>query len=455
MNSQNRDKIAIINAQIVTVDECASIVDNGSLIVGFDGAIRAISQGKVAHNATKVIDARGAIVMPGLINAHTHLGMTLFRGLGDDMNLEDFLARLMPAEIKVLNYAAVHAGTELAALESLLGGITTSLDMYYIPDAAIAVAKSSSMRIQTGPNFLESDGPEPLTFTDRLSWAKKWLAASRDYTGSTGWVAPHSTYLLDERQLRTLGNLASEYKARVHVHAAETVGEMRLVANRHKGRTPIQVLADTNLLSRGVLAHGVHLSDEDMALIADNSATVVHCPASNFKLASGVARILDMQKAGVNIALGTDGPASGNDIDLWIAIRLAGYMQKTIANNPLVLPAVDLVRMATINGAKALHLEHIIGSLEVGKRADLIVLDADSPSLTPSFDPHTTITTCVTRADVRHVVVDGQVIVRDRECLTIDRQLAISKVRNLGRQVLASVGETKQVNRITVGGNDR
>ena len=441
MTVTSKDKIAIVNAQIVTVDKDSSIIENGSLVVGADGTIRAIAPGNITHNATEVIDARGAIVMPGLINSHTHLGMTLFRGLGDDMSLEDFLARLQPAEVKVLNYAAVHAGTELAALESLLGGITTSLDMYYLPDAALEVANSSLMRIQTGPNFLESDGPEPLKFADRLSWAKKWLAAPRDSVGSTGWVAPHSTYLLDEKQLCTLAELASEFEARIHVHAAETVGEMQLVAKRHGGRTPIQVLADTKLLRRSVLAHGVHLSDDDIALIASNSATVVHCPASNFKLASGVARILDLQRAGVNIALGTDGPASGNDLDLWIAIRLAGYMQKTVAKDPSVLPAVDLVRMATINGAKALQLDHIIGSLEVGKRADLIVLDADSPSLTPSFEPHTTIATCVTRADVRHVLVDGQIVVRDRECLTIDRKSAISKVRALGKQVLASVNK--------------
>jgi len=441
MTVTSKDKIAIVNAQIVTVDKDSSIIENGSLVVGADGTIRAIAPGNITHNATEVIDARGAIVMPGLINSHTHLGMTLFRGLGDDMSLEDFLARLQPAEVKVLNYAAVHAGTELAALESLLGGITTSLDMYFLPDAALEVANSSLMRIQTGPNFLESDGPEPLKFADRLSWAKKWLTAPRDSAGSTGWVAPHSTYLLDEKQLCTLAELASEFEARIHVHAAETVGEMQLVAKRHGGRTPIQVLADTKLLRRSVLAHGVHLSDDDIALIASNSATVVHCPASNFKLASGVARILDLQRAGVNIALGTDGPASGNDIDLWIAIRLAGYMQKTVAKDPSVLPAVDLVRMATINGAKALQLDHIIGSLEVGKRADLIVLDADSPSLTPSFEPHTTIATCVTRADVRHVLVDGQIVVRDRECLTIDRKSAISKVRALGKQVLASVNK--------------
>ncbi len=439
MSANTQDRIAIINAQIVTVDKSASVIENGSLVIGDDGSIRAISPTSIANNASETIDANGAIVMPGLINTHTHLGMTLFRGLGDDMSLEDFLARLMPAEVRVLNYEAVHSGTELAALESLLGGITTSLDMYYLPDAALAVAKSSGMRLQTGPNFLESDGPEPLKFTDRLKWAAQWLEAPRDTIGTTGWVAPHSTYLLSEEQLRVLADLAARFEARIHVHASETVGEMQLVAKRHGGRTPIQVLDDTKLLRRAVLAHGVHLSDHDIELIAQNSATVVHCPASNFKLASGVARILDLQRAGVNVALGTDGPASGNDIDLWIAIRLAGYMQKTFAKDPAVLPAVELVRMATINGARALQLDHMIGSLEVGKRADIIVLDADSPSLMPNFDPHTTIATCVTRADVRHVIVDGNIVVRDRKCLTIDHKTAVNKVKLLGKQVLASI----------------
>ena len=439
MSTNVQDQVVITNAQIVTVDKSASVIENGSLVVGGDGSIRAISSTPIANNATETIDARGAIVMPGLINAHTHLGMTLFRGLGDDMSLEDFLARLMPAEVRVLNYDAVHAGTELAALESLLGGITTSLDMYYLPDAAVEVAKSSGLRLQTGPTFLESDGPEPLKFADRLKWATKWLEAPRDTIGTTGWVAPHSTYLLGEDQLRTLADLTAKFEARVHVHASETVGEMQLVAKRHGSRTPIQVLSDTNLLRRSVLAHGIHLSDDDIKLIAQNSATVVHCPASNFKLASGIARILDLQRAGVNIALGTDGPASGNDIDLWIAIRLAGYMQKTNAENPAVLPSIEIVRMATINGARALQLDHMIGSLEVGKRADLIVLDADSPSLTPNFDPHTTIATCVTRADVLHVLVDGNIVVRDRKCLTIDHKSAVNKVKSLGKQVLASV----------------
>jgi 5-methylthioadenosine/S-adenosylhomocysteine deaminase len=383
-----------------------------------------------------------------MINAHTHMGMTLFRGLGDDMNLEDFLGRLMPAEIAVLSHDAVVVGTELAALESLLGGITTALDMYYLPDAALEVAARSGMRIHCGPNLLESDGPEPLPFAQRMKWANEWLTNSvkreQEFSlpngfDSLNWLSPHSTYLLGEDHLNQIAALAKQHGAHIHVHAAETVGEMSLVSKRHNGRTPIKVLADTQLLANAVLAHGVHLDDTDIAMIAQHGATVTHCPASNYKLASGTARIVDLHKQGVNVALGTDGPASGNDLDLWLAMRLAGYVQKTAASDPTVLPALDVLRMATINGAKALHIDHLVGSLEVGKYADIVVLDAFSPSLTPVFDPHVAIVAAAGRGDVCHVVVHGQVVVRDRMALTIDARAVVERANKLTPAILASV----------------
>jgi 5-methylthioadenosine/S-adenosylhomocysteine deaminase len=383
-----------------------------------------------------------------MINAHTHLGMTLFRGLGDDMNLEDFLGRLMPAEIAVLSHDAVVAGTELAALESLLGGITTALDMYYLPDAALEVAARSGMRIHCGPNLLESDGPEPLPFAQRMKWANEWLTDSvkreQEFSlpngfDSLNWLSPHSTYLLGEDHLNQISALAKQHGAHIHVHASETVGEMSLVSKRHNGRSPIKVLADTQLLANAVLAHGVHLDDTDIAMIAQHGATVTHCPASNYKLASGTARIVELHQQGVNVALGTDGPASGNDLDLWLAMRLAGYVQKTAASDPTVLPALDVLRMATINGAKALHIDHLVGSLEVGKYADIVVLDAFSPSLTPVFDPHVAIVAAAGRGDVCHVVVHGQVVVRDRMALTIDAHAVVERANKLTPAILASV----------------
>ena len=446
--STPQDLLAITNARVVTVDPVGTIVDNATIVVGVDRKIRAIATGTLAHNAPAVIDAKGGIVMPGMINAHTHMGMTLFRGLGDDMNLEDFLGRLMPAEIAVLSHDAVVAGTELAALESLLGGITTALDMYYLPDAAIDVAARSGMRIHCGPNLLESDGPEPLPFDKRMAWANEWLADApkreQEFSlpigfDSLNWLSPHSTYLLGEDHLNQISALAKQHGAHIHVHASETVGEMSLVSKRHNGRTPIKVLADTDLLSNAVLAHGVHLNDTDISLIAQHGATVTHCPASNYKLASGTARIVELHKQGVNAALGTDGPASGNDIDMWLAMRLAGYVQKTAASDPTVLPAFDVLRMATINGAKALHIDHLVGSLEVGKYADLVVLDAFSPSLTPVFDPHVAIVAAAGRGDVCHVIVHGQVVVRDRKTLNINAPAVVDRVNKLTPAILASV----------------
>jgi 5-methylthioadenosine/S-adenosylhomocysteine deaminase len=425
-----------------------TIVNDATIVVGADRKIRAIAAGALDHTAPTVIDAKGGIVMPGMVNAHTHMGMTLFRGLGDDMNLEDFLGRLMPAEIAVLSHDAVVAGTELAALESLLGGITTALDMYYLPDAALEVAARSGMRIHCGPNLLESDGPEPLPIAKRMAWANEWLTDSKKREqelslpngfDSLNWLSPHSTYLLGEEHLNQISALAKQHGAHIHVHAAETVGEMSLVSKRHNGRTPIQVLADTQLLTNAVLAHGVHLNDTDIAMIAQHGASVTHCPASNYKLASGTARIVELHKQGVNVALGTDGPASGNDIDLWLAMRLAGYVQKTATSDPTVLPALDVLRMATINGAKALHIDHLVGSLEVGKYADLVVLDAFSPSLTPVFDPHVAVVAAAGRGDVCHVVVHGQIAVRDRKALNINAAAVVDRVNKLTPVILASV----------------
>jgi 5-methylthioadenosine/S-adenosylhomocysteine deaminase len=436
------DRLAIVNATAIVADDAATVVRDATLIVAADGAIRSLGRGAASHDAVEVIDARGGIILPGLINAHTHLAMTLFRGLADDVRLEDFLARLMPAEFAVLSPEAVAAGTRLAALESLRGGITTALDMYYLPESIVEVAHDTKMRIHTGPTLLEFDGPERLGFDARLEWSKRWLDRARLANDSASlWLGPHSTYLMGEDHLRRTASLAAEFGARIHVHAAETVGEMRQVAERHDGKSPIDVLRDTDLLQNAVLAHGVHLSDGDIAAIAEAGATVVHCPASNYKLASGFARIVDLMRAGVNVALGTDGPASGNDLDLWLAMRLAGYGQKNLASDPTVLPAHSIVQMATRNGARALGIEHLVGSLEVGKRADVIVLDADSPALTPAFDPHVAVVAAAGRGDVQHVIIDGEVVVRDRTPLTIDVASTLQTAQRFAETVRSSVGQ--------------
>jgi 5-methylthioadenosine/S-adenosylhomocysteine deaminase len=376
--------------------------------------------------------------MPGMINAHTHLAMTMFRGLADDRDLAGFLDRLLPAEAAVLDDRTVEVATRAAVAECIGAGITSALDMYFFPEAARRVSDESGFRLHNGPVFIEFPGPDARPFDQRLDWADAYLHTTCAF-GSATWVQPHSTYLLDQSQLRDIAELATRHDARIHVHACETRIEIDQVRARHD-RTPIEVLAEVGLLTdRTVLAHGVHLCDGDIALIAASRASVTHCPASNFKLASGIARVPELLATGVNVPLGTDGPASGNDLDLWMAMRLAAYVHKVHSDDPTVLRAAEVVAMATINGAVALGIDDQVGSLEVGKRADVVVLDARSPALTPMFDPHSAIAYAAGRADVRSVIIDGRVVLDERVHTTIDLDHAVAGLRALRPQVLDAV----------------
>ena len=337
----------------------------------------------------------------------------------------------------MLSEQSVAIGTALAVAECLRAGITTALDMYFFPEAAAAVADPTGFQLLSGPVFIEFPGADHRRFDDRMAWARELLTATPP---GRRFVCPHSTYLLAEDQLRAIGDLVAELGARVHVHACETSAELAQVAARHGGRTPIEVLRDTGLLTSGtVLAHGVHLTDADIALIAEAHAAVAHCPASNLKLASGFARITDLHAAEVTVALGTDGAASANDLDPFLAMRLAGYPQ-TALHGAGAVTAHEVVAMATINGAAALGIADETGSLEPGKRADIVVLDAASPALTPCYDPVSTLAYAASRGDVRWVVAGGRLAVDDRIVTAVDLDGALSAMRDLAPQVLAAAG---------------
>ena len=427
--------LAVVDATVVTMDSAGTVVHGGTVLVDGDTitAVAAPNADDPPPSARRVIDARGAIVVPGLVNAHAHLAMTMFRGLADDVDLDGFLARLLPAEGALLSPATVTAGVRLAIAESLRAGITTALDMYFFPEAAADVAADTGFDLRGGPVFVEFPGADHRRFDARLTWAAELLAST---PSGRRWVCPHSTYLLDEPQLRAVGELASTQGARVHVHACETVAELAAVRERH-GRTPIEVLGDTGLLGPGtVLAHGVHLDDHDIELIAASGATVSHCPASNQKLASGFARIPDLLAAGVPVALGTDGAASANDLDPWLAMRLTAYPQAA-RHGVGTLTAADVLAMTTIGGSRAAG-DPSIGSIEVGTRADLVVLDASSPALTPSYDAVSTAAYAASRADVRWVVAGGRIVVDDRVLTTIDVDATIAEVVALQPSVVSA-----------------
>jgi len=429
--------LVVTNATVVTMDAARTVHPRGDVVINGDTIASVGPTDTDPPPASIVIDAAGGLALPGLVNAHTHLAMTMFRGLADDLDLDGFLGRLMPAEGAVLSEQSVAAGTALAVAECLRAGITTALDMYFFPEVASAVAASTGFHLLSGPVFVEFPGADRRPFDVRMRWARELLG---DTAPGDRFVCPHSAYLLSEDQLRAVGALAAEVGAGVHVHACETNAELAQVATRHDGRTPIEVLRDTGLLGpRTVLAHGVHVTDADIALIAEAGAAIAHCPASNLKLASGFARITDLHTAGVTVSLGTDGAASANDLDPFLAMRLAAYPQSAL-HGAGALTADQVVAMATINGAAALGIADRTGSLEPGKRADVVVLDAASPALTPSYDPVSTLAYAASRADVRWVVAGGRVAVDDRVLRTVDVRAAVQAVRDLAPYVLAAAG---------------
>ncbi len=415
----------VTNATVVTVDSADRVLVNAAIRIEHGVITELGPVASVNHDAQGLIDARGAIVMPGMINAHAHLAMTMLRGVADGTDLDGFLATVLPIEGALLSPEFVRTGTELAAIECLRAGITSALDMYFFPEDALAAALQTGLRLHTGPVFIQFPGVDARPWETRMQWAAEWFLRPPASAGSTRWAQPHSTYLVTEAQLRELAALVDDTGVRVHVHAAETRAEVAQVAELHGGRSPIQVLADVGLLhDRVVLAHAVHLTDADIVLIAQAGAHVAHNPASNAKLASGLAPVRRLLDAGVNIALGTDGSASANDLDLWMAMRLASFLASMVTGDPLSISAREVVRMATINGAKALGVDSQLGSIEVGKRADLVALDAESPSSTPSYDPYGTLAFSTTRAEVHTVMVGGELVVSDGRVLNVPDGLA-------------------------------
>ena len=423
-------RTAITNATIVTVDANDSVIHGGTIVISDDTIAEVLPAGVAPMSAIDhTVDAAGGIVMPGLINAHTHLAMTAFRGFADDVDLQDFLGKLFPAEAKIMSDRHVRVGVRAALAEAMLSGCTAALDMYWYPDASIDEAHKSGFRLQTGPLFIGSDGPDNIPFTQRLSNANNSAPHS--------WILAHGTYTMDPTQLAAAGELAVDEGARFHIHASENAGEVSDVQGRY-GRTPVELLDDNGLLRAGtVLAHAVVLTDAEITRIAQTGTAIAHCPSSNMKLASGFCRVTELLAAGVTVGLGTDGPSSSNDLDMFTAMRVAALIHKGNRLDPTAIPATTVLRMATMGSATALGIDDLVGSIEVGKKADLVRLDPSSPSLTPVYDPISTIVYAASRADVVDVWIDGNAVVKNRTCTTIDVDAVLADLRDEARAITA------------------
>jgi 5-methylthioadenosine/S-adenosylhomocysteine deaminase len=389
----------------------------------------------------ETIDASDEVVMPGLINTHTHAPMVLYRGLADDVSLMDWLQKfIFPAEAKTVSPEFVRAGTRLAALEMIQSGTTTYADMYYFEEEIARTTKEAGLRGVLGQTIIQFPAPDAKTPAEGLARAARFI---KQYAGDdliVPAVAPHSVYTLDEASLRASRALADREGAPVLIHLAETQDEVRIVHERH-GTTPSGYLESLGFFGPHTLAaHGVWLTGDELTLLARRGVGVAHNPESNMKLASGAARVPAMRAAGIAVGVGTDGAASNNDMDMFEAIRQAALLQKLQTGDPRALPARTALEMATIEGARALGMDRQIGSLAPGKRADVIVISMSAARQTPVYDPLSHLVYATRGDDVTATIVNGRVLMRDRKVLTLNEAAVLREARAVAVQVRAAVG---------------
>lgn len=435
---------------IVTVDSAENVHRQHSLVIGEDGAIEAIGPDQTLsaqYPDAKVVDGRNRLLMPGLVNLHTHTPMTLLRGLAEQVDLQGFLRRVWAAEGVMMDPDTVELGAQLGALESVLGGSTTQLDMYFHDDRAHRGAVRVGTRHVGGPVFFDFEGPDHKTWDQRLEILARWPQVIADAGGPfvPNTVCPHGTYTLSEARLGELASVISQWQQPLlTIHISENAAENKDVLERF-GKTPTQMLADAGVLDGKfpvVFGHGVHLTPADVKLAAVPHVAVAHCPASNLKLASGALNWTKLNRASVRLGIGTDGCSSSNDLDMWQAMRLSALLATHTAGKPDKVRAFEVVRAATQGGADALGIGHLIGSIEVGKRADLILLDLDQPHLNPIHDVHALLVYAAGRGDVTDVFIDGVRVVSGRESTRVDRLETVKRARERGAVALAAANES-------------
>lgn len=406
---------------LVTVDDNDQILQ-GATIVITDGLISAINPAEIPTDLRyEEFDASGHLIMPGLINTHTHLAMALLRGWAEGVNLDGFLERVWAAEGAIMDKATCALGTELGASEALLSGTTATLDMYLNPDSTHAAAVKVGLRHVAGPIFFDFPGLDGLDWERRIEFARQWPEIAEQIGGPQIplYYMPHSVYTDSAEHLSEVAELAKEFGARIHIHVSETIAENEMSAKVH-GKSPTEVIRDTGILDRPTTyGHGVFLSDSDIEITAQHRASISHCPGSNLKLGNGAADILKYQSAGIAVGLGTDGCSSSNDLDMWSVMRLAAHMV-TLRHTPAKVNLSMIVRAATLEGARALGLAEVVGSVEVGKEADLIAIDLSALHLTPIHNVEALLVYAAGRSDVSDVWVAGNRVVKANSLVNVD-----------------------------------
>jgi 5-methylthioadenosine/S-adenosylhomocysteine deaminase len=433
--------IVISGGRILTMDEKDTKFRDGTLVITGDtiSAIGTRQDVDKVYSGKKIIDATDCLVMPGLVNSHTHAAMTCFRGLADDLELMDWLNEyIFPAEAKNVDPELAYWGSLLACAEMIKSGTTTFCDMYIFEDETAQAAKHAGIRCLLGEVLFDFPSPNFKTSQEGLDYTEKLIRKWSDDPLVNILVEPHALYTCSPTLLKDSKKLADRYHVPLAVHLLENKSEAKQLKQK-LGKRAVQFLSEIGLLDDRFFAfHCVFMDDEDIRIFADHGCKVVHNPESNMKLASGVAPITNMLKAGVTVGLGTDGCASNNNLDMFQEMDTAAKLEKSALLDPTVMSAHTVVHMATSQGAKVLGFDRFIGTLEPGKKADIVIISLNKPHLTPLYDEYSHLAYTINGADVDTVLINGRVVMQDRRLLTINEAEAMQRVNRIALRVLKS-----------------
>jgi 5-methylthioadenosine/S-adenosylhomocysteine deaminase len=440
--------ILLRGGTVVTMNEKFDVFEDGAVAIRGDSivAVGLTEEIAAAYSPAETVDCTDTVIMPGLVNAHTHIPMTLMRGLNDDLRLDVWLGYLMPVEREFVTPEFVKLGARVACAEMIRSGVTSFADMFYYEESIAEQVAEIGMRALLGQTILVFPAPDAETFEDALLLCRRFIKRWNGHPLIQPAVAPHAWYTATPELLLACADLARAFDVPLHTHVAETKFEADNSVNQNHMSVVTWLeqhgILDTKLLA----AHCVHIDEQDMFSLRRMGAGVAHCPSSNLKLASGIAPIAQMLKLGLKVGVGTDGPASNNDLDMVEEMRLASFIGKVAAQNPTVLPARQTLEIATIGGARAIHMGHLTGSLEPGKRADIAVRDMTGIHNQPHFHNHpdavySRIVYSSKSSDVVHVLCNGQWLMRDRALLTVDEAAARDEAIAVAKKIDAFVME--------------
>lgn len=441
--------ILLTNAIVLTMNEAMKVYAPGAVAIAGEKilGVGVATEILETYQATSQIDCQGKVVMPGLVNAHTHVPMTLLRGLADDLRLDVWLlGYMMPVEREFVSPDFVRLGTQIACAELIKSGVTCFADMYYFEEEVAKTTAQVGLRAVCSQTVLKFPSPDANSYEESLAAAREFILKWKGHPLIVPSVAPHSPYTCTEDILRATAELAMEFDVPLHTHLAETALEVENSRKEH-GMPVIPYVKKNNLFGAKVLAaHCVHIDNGEIHTLHHHKAGVAHCPSSNLKLASGVAPVSRMLEVGLKVGIGTDGPASNNDLDMFEEIRLAAFLAKGISGDPTAIPAPLALSMATRLGAAALHLSHITGSLEPGKRADLIIVDLSALHNSPRFSRdhanlYSQLVYTAKSTDVVSVMVNGSWLMLDRRLVTLDDKELLEQAADYAQRIDAFLVE--------------